>query len=34
VGDASIIQVFQIVEDGLSNGWKDVEVPGENKSAD
>jgi hypothetical protein len=28
--DSSIIQVFQIVKDSLSNGWKEIEVPGEN----
>ena len=34
MGDSSIIQVFQIVDDGLANGWKNVEFPRENKTGD
>jgi hypothetical protein len=28
-----IIQILEIVENGLTNSWKEIEVPGENKSA-
>jgi hypothetical protein len=34
MGDSSIIQVFQIVDDGLANGRKEVEIPRENKLPD
>ena len=34
MGDASIIQVFEIVNDGLSNGRKEAKVPRERDPAD
>ena len=34
MGDALIVQVFQIVDDSLSNGWKEAKVPREREPTD